>query len=339
VVESIDWDFGRVLCGFARERSLLYTGGACRFGRLDAWGSADISAELQGTSVTFDRLQVDGSGNNGLLINGGDDVVIGQLITINNCLTATTPKDDVILRGECRSLSIVQARLRGSSIPDPLHPGAFIPNPNIRYGIGMEDAATGIGNIDDINSASVYLAAMNDRARAYISVGGATNALSMGRGSPHRVTPLTVNPLFTKWTVPTVPDGFSIRGSATAAQITPIGITTGNYTSGVRITSGSGGVSGLQVILDKDTYKGRRIHVEGWIKGSGSTYLGNQRIQLFDGVGTHVEIIPNDNQYHWIAIDVQMDIAATDVQIRFVAANDTTAGLPLEMTAIYYWAY
>lgn len=325
VAESIDWDFGRVLCGFARERSLLYTGGACRFGRIDAWGSADISAEIQGTSVTFERLQVDGSGNSGLLINGGDDVVINQFISINNCLTASTPADDVIIRGEVRSLSIAQARLRGSS-------------GNIRYGIGMEDTATGIGNIGDINSASSYLSSMNDRARAYVSVGGSTNALSMGRGSPHRVESLTVNPLFTKWTG-SLPDGLTARGSATAAQITPSGITTGNYTSGVRITSGAVGVSGLQAILDKDKYKGRRIHVEGWVKGTGLTFLGNQRIQLFDGVGTHVEIIPNDNQWHWIAIDVQMDIAATDVQIRFVAANDATAALPLDMTAIYYWAY
>lgn len=339
LVQSIDWDFGRVLCGFARERSFLYTGGACRFGRIDAWGSADISAEIQGSSVTFERLQVDGSGNSGLLINGGDDVVIGKFISINNCLTATTPTDDVIIRGECRSLSIAQARLRGSSIQDPENPGEFIPNPNIRDGIGMEDSATGIGNIGDINSASVYRSAMNDRARAYIGVGGVTNALSMGRGSHHRIEQLTVNPIFTKWTDPAVPDGFSRRGSATAEQITPIGITTGNYTSGVRITSAAAGVSGIEVILDKDKYKGRIIHVEGWIKGSGSTSLGNQRVQLFDGVGTHVEIVPNDNQYHFIAIDTQMDIAATNVQIRFVAANDTTAGLTLEMTDVYYWAY
>jgi hypothetical protein len=325
VCESIDWDFGRLLCGFAKERSFKFTGGACRFRDLDAWGSQDISVEIQGTSSTFDRLQVDGSGNSGVLIDGGDDVVIDKLISINNCLTALTPTDDIIIRGECRSMALDLVRLRGSA-------------GNIRYGIGMEDTATGAGDIGSISCAASYLDTMNDRARAYFSISGATNALSPARGASKHVEPLTVNPLFTKWTG-SLPDGLTARGSATAAQITPAGMTTGNYTSGARVTSGAVGVSGLQVILDKDKYKGRRIHCEGWFKGSSLTYLGNQRIQIFDGVTTHVEVIPNDNQWHWIAIDVQMDIAATDVQIRLVAANDTTTALPLEMTAVYYWAY
>jgi hypothetical protein len=325
VIEAVDWDSNRILCGFARERGFLYTGGACRFRDVDVWGCQDINAEIQGTSITIDRLQVDGAGNGGLLVNGGDDVVINKLISINNCLTALVPTDDIIIRGECRSLSFDQVRLRGSA-------------GMLRYGIAMEDTATGIGNIGDLSFASSYLDGMNDRARAYINVSAMNNALSPARGHARHIENLTVNPLFTKWTTG-VPDGFSVRGNAVPTQITPVGMTTGKYISGAHIVSGAVGVSGIQVILDKDKYKGRRLYCGGWFKGSGSTYLGNQRVQLFDGVNTFVEIIPNDNQWHWIAIDKQMDINATDVQIRLVAANDTTPDLALDMTAVYYWAY
>jgi hypothetical protein len=324
-VDSIDWDFQRVLCGFARQRSFIYTGGACRFRDIDAWGSQDINAEISGSSITIGRLQVDGAGNSGLLINNGNDVVIDKLIAINNCLTAVTPTDEVIIRGECRSLSLAQVRLRGST-------------GNIRYGIDVEDTATVAGSIEGFNFASSYVDGMSDKARAYISVTGACNALSPARGSAPRPTVVSLNPLFTKWSAGT-PYGWTFRGSATATQVTPSGITTGKYLSAARVVSGNAGVSGLQIILDTDEFKGRRLRCEGWFKGSGSTYLGNQRIQLYDGVNTFVENIPNDGQYHWIAIDKQMDINATGVQVRLVAANDTTAGLVLEHTAVSVTAY
>lgn len=323
--ESIDWDFSRVLLGFARQRSLLYTGGACRFRDIDAWGSQDISAEIGGTSSTFDRLQVDSSGNSGVLINAGSDVVISKLISINNCLTATVPTDDVIIRGTCRSLSMQQVRMRGTT-------------GNIRYAIGVEDTAIVAGSIEGFNFASSYLDGLNDKGRAYIKVSGGTNALSPSRSAAPTPVVVNSNPLFTKF-VTGVPYGWTLRGSATTSQITPSGITTGKYLSGVSIVSGSVGVSGIQLILDADEFKGRRIRCEGWFKGSGSTYSGNQRLQLFDGVNTFVENIPNDGQYHWISIDSQMTINATNVQIRIVAANDTTSGLVLEATAVTVTAY
>lgn len=324
--ESIDWDFNRVLCGFGLSRSLVFTGGACRFRDVDAWGSQDISCEIQGTSSTWDRLQIDGSGNSGLLINGGDDVVISKLISINNCLTASTPTDDMIIRGECRSLSLAQVRMRGSAAP------------NMNYAIGVEATATVAGSIEGFNFASAYTDGLNDRGRAYIHVSGGTNALSPSRSASPTPVVINSNPLFTKY-VTGVPLGWTLRGSATTTQVTPSGITTGKYLSAVSITSGSVGVSGIQIILDTDEYKGRRIRCEGWFKGTGATFLGNQRIQLFDGVNTFVENIPNDGQYHWIAIDSQMAITATNVQVRLVAANDTTSGLVLEATAVTVTAY
>ena len=323
--ESIDWDFNRLLCGFALSRSFIFTGGACRFRDVDAWGSQDISAEIQGSSVTIDRLQVDGSGNSGVLINGGDDVVISKLISINNCLTAATPTDDLIIRGECRGLSLSQVRMRGTSGND-------------RYAIAVEDTAVVAGSVEGFNFASSYLDGLNDKARAYLHVSGATNALSPARTVAPTPVVVNSNPLFTKYSAG-IPLGWTLRGSATTAQATPTGITTGKYNSAVSITSGNVGVSGIQIILDVDEFKDRRIRCEGWFKGSGSTFLGNQRIQLFDGVNTFVENIPNDGQYHWLAIDSQMAITATNVQIRLVAANDTTAGLVLECTAVTVTAY
>lgn len=323
--ESIDWDFNRLLCGFGKTRSLMFTGGASRFRDVDAWGSQDVSCEIQGTSSTWDRLQVDGSGNSGLLINGGDDVVINKFISINNCLTASVPTDDVIIRGECRSLSLAQVRMRGTT-------------GNIRYAIGMEDTAIAAGSIEGFNFASSYLDGLNDKGRAYIKVSGGSNALSPSRSAAPTPVVVNSNPLFTKF-VTGVPYGWTLRGSATTSQITPSGITTGKYLSGVSIVSGSVGVSGIQLILDADEFKGRRIRCEGWFKGSGSTYSGNQRLQLFDGVNTFVETIPNDGQYHWIAIDAQMDITAANIQIRIVAANDTTSGIVLEATAVTVTAY
>jgi len=113
----------------------------------------------------------------------------------------------------------------------------------------------------------------------------------------------------------------------------------GGHATAAKITSSASGTSGAQLVLTVDEFKGRRIRVNGLFKGSGSTYAGNQRLQIYDGVNNSYVEVPNDATWRQLAIAVDIPTSATILQIRMIAGNDTTASLVLLATGVTVKSY
>jgi hypothetical protein len=326
---SIDWYGNRLLVGFPKNRGIVFTGGACRFDNVDAWGSQDINAEIAGSSSSWNRLQVDTAVGGGLLLPSTQNAAFNSFVCLSNAQGALVATDDVTITGDSLGVTFINPQMRGST------------SANIGYAFAADATSRSVPSIIGGVFATSYTAPYNDRMQAYGNIigGGFINRPLRSVSIP---TELNTNPVFGNFSGG-VPVDWSIRGSSVPTQITTISQlpTDGDYSTGARITSGAVGVSGIQfIVANPEKYRGRTIIVKALAKGSPVTYLGNQRIEIFDSHGSAgVEVIKNDAIYGVVAIKYKVPVDVTLIQIRLVAANDTTTGLVLDVTDVSIKAF
>ena len=320
---TTDAKFIDCFTGFCVLKGIHDNGGASRWEGCDVFGNQQIGVEVSGTSSRWVELQVDGSGSRGLHLNGADDANFINYTSLGNC--ASISDADVVVTGDCRSIQFVAPNMRGT-IGTATH--AFKEEGN--------NHAQVLGGVIGTS----YGAPFDDRALAYWFIEGLANPIRELRVTAVPGVELNPNPFFTNYSAG-APVGWSLRNAATSVLRTT-DLPTGGFLTGVTITSSATGVSGIQVDLTADLakYLGMRIKVRGLFKGDSSTFLGNQRIDVFMGAaGDAVEIIPNDGSWGKRAVDAVIPLTATFLQIRLVAANGTTAGLLLGSTAVSIHIY
>lgn len=322
---SIDWYGNRLLVGFPKTKGIVFTGGACRFDNVDAWGSQGINAEIAGSSSTWNRLQVDTAVGGGLVLPSTQNAAFNSFICLSNAEGATVLTNDVSITGDNLGVTFINPQMRGA---------APATSPNLGYAFAADANSRAVPSIIGGVYATSYIAPFNDRMHAYSNITGG-NFLNRPLRSVSLPIELNTNPVFGNWSAG-VPVGWSVRGSSAPTQITTTSElpTDGDYTTGARITSGSVGVSGIQfIVANPEQYRGRTIIFKVLAKGSASTYLGNQRVEIFDSNGSAgVEVIKNDAIYGLVALKYKVPVDVTLIQIRLVAANDTTTGLVLDVT-------
>lgn len=324
-VTVVGWDnnttdatFTGCWAGFCQSRGILDNGGASRWINPDIFGNNDVGVEVKGSSSDWDRLQVDGSGGRGLFINGADDANFVNYVSIGNCVT--TPDADVVLTGDCRSIQFVAPKMRGST--------GFITAAFRDEGSNTVQVLGGV-------IATAYPESFNDRALAYWHIDSACNPVRELRPVMVPGMEMNENPFFTTYSG-AAPVGWTGRSGGTAVLRT-VDLPSGGVTTGTTITSSAVGTSGIQIDLTADVakYLGMRIRVRGLFKGDSSTLVNNQQIQIFFGAGgIATEIIPNDGTWNKRAVDAVIPLSSTFLQIRLVAANNTTAGVDLGATAV-----
>lgn len=324
VCHSIDWTGDRLWTGFAKTRNILYDGGACRFSNVDAWGCQDINAEVGGSSSTWLRLQTDSGGNSGLKINAAQNAVFDNYISIGNAKTVAA--DDVVFSGAFGGVTFKSPQMRGS------------PSINMGYAFGMEDTARGLPAISNHVVATSYLAPFNDRCLAYGDIHGGMFLNRPIRGNASLPVELNTNPLFGYFSAG-VPVDWPIRNNGVPSQLTAdVDLPSdGYYVTALRIVSGTTGTSGNHfVVPNPEKYQGRILVIKAIMKGDGLSAPNNQRLHVFDNNLTagEIEMVPNDGSYGPIATVYRVPLGVTLIQIRLIAANDTTPGLKLDVTDV-----
>lgn len=322
--DSVDWHGKRLWSAFARSRGLKYNGGGCRFEHFDIWGSQDVNAEIAGTSSFWERLQCDLAGNSNLLLNAAQNATFQVFVSLSHALTAPTPTDAVVVSGDARSNTFINPQMRGG------------PAANSQYAFGLDTASRAITIIKDAVVSTSYTGPFSPRMLTYGDIGGGVFANRTIRGNGAKPVELNTNPVFGN-----ISGGIAVdwpnRNNGSQTQLTAaVDLPTdGLYATGLRVTSGSTGTSGVNFIVPTpEKYQGRIARFRAKTKGSGAAATNNQRLQIYDGVGGAFEAIPNDATWGETRVNYQIPLGTTLIQCRVLAANDTTPGLVLDVTDV-----
>jgi hypothetical protein len=312
--KGTDWKVKNTFVGFCVNNGVLESGGASRYTNVDVWGCGGYNVKITGTSGYWYRLQSDSGDSGALLIDSAKTQNFITFTCIENQQVSTVA--DVLVTGDCRDIQFVSPSMRGSSFGNTF---AF-----------EDDTGGNVVEVIGGSYASAYTTSFSNNCEAWWQITGGTGAKSEIRaGRPKAI--INTNPLFNNFSGG-APSDWSLRSSATATQLTA-GLPTG-YASGVDITSSATATSGLQKVLDPAIYAGRKVRVSGWIRGTGATFNGNQRVSIFTSSGSTEHTVENDNTWRWFSIVREVGLAEANLQVRLMATIDATAGLSLKATGV-----
>ena len=318
--ESQDAKFWGVYAGFHNLRGIYAGGGAARWENADAWGSQQTGVEITGASTWY-RLQSNTNNEAGLIINS-QDVIISTYSSVNNNQGLAGIDGDVMAMGDCRGSSITNAKLSGADAGGV--PFAFYQDPSVKTGLSIRGA--------DISTS--YPGQFDPTAEAYWDIASArTTRFPIAL---MRANQINTNLAFSAHAA-NAPVDWDVRNGGVAVREdvdVPLG-----YTTATRITSGSAATSGIMFQKSVADIAGTRVRVKALVKGTGAAFLGNQKIELFDGVASTLMDIPNDATWQEIAFVHSVDPAATHFQVRLLASVSAVPNLDLLATAVSIEVY
>ena len=320
--ESQDSKIFNCFAAFCKLRSIFDAAGSGRRKDVDAWGSQQQSMELTGSS-RYNSLQIDGSGLGGLKISSAKNAAIFLLKLVNNNQNNATVDGDIEVTGDCRGTTLSKVQLLGTD--------AGVMN-NAMHQIST--AKTGIA-VSDVTIATSYTNQLNETAEAYWELSNIRTTNFVHRLM--RANQINPNLSFAPHAA-SAPSGWVTRNNG-ASVVELVDLPT-SYHSAAKITSSVTGTSGIQYTgKTVDEVRNTRVRIKALVKGSGATSLGNQFLQIFDGVTSPKVDIPNNATWTEVAIIHNIPDAATNFQVRLVASNATTAGLILYVTAVTIEVY
>lgn len=312
---------------FNKTRNFLEEGiGANRHFSHDAFGCQDWSVEISGSgSSMFHELQSDTSRGGALLVSGDATPLVENLRAVNNRanvvgLTAL-PGPEVFVTGNAIA-RFINPKLSGPAV-----------SANMTYGFDTD--TLNLSNIDEgaVASSGYTLGPVSPAVRAAWRINNVEGFKSplygLTRGKKQ------VNPNVIMWPV----IGGVLNGWAMANGAVPTHLASGipySYPGATALTSGAVAAAAATCDLTADlpSMLGKRIGIHAFVRGDGTTFLGNQRLEIRFGTSTQFIAVQNNGVFTDHPLDVFIPLDATTCIVRLTASNAAVPGLVLGVSQI-----